>query len=416
MDPLTQIPHLTLPTALFGSLSLLLLGHARTDAGEIESASTFEGDPFAAKVPDNPFEALGEKWENLGRLHDDDSNPVLQQLWLLGRYHGHYHWTDGSAGEDEGYESRRLRFGAQAQLFDKLSLHAQMVAGPNLEPIYNGFTELWARWAFLPELALAVGQQKHRFTHDRNASSRYINYLERAQLTNMFNADYTPAATLQGRVGRVEYYTGVFSNATGPDMAESFTQFDSGWSYLAAAYVDITDLLGTDTAFWHSSFVHSEPNANATNLNRFRNGISSALIVTEDDHSLVTEVTGGLDFQGSNAVGLNLQPGYFLTDELQFVMRYQVAASDSTTGLVPQRRYERPAGLPVGDLYQAGYAGLNFYIARHRLKVMTGIEYATMGGKDLWTASTMFRFYLGPHSGGAFPMNKMLDGHLFEHD
>ena len=72
------------------------------------------------------------------------------------------------------------------------------------------------------------------------------------------------------------------------------------------------------------------------------------------------------------------------------------------------RRYERAAGLGRGDLYQAGYFGVNYYIAKHRLKLMNGIEYANMSGKHAWTASTMLRFYFGPHSGGAFPMNQIL--------
>jgi hypothetical protein len=47
---------------------------------------------------------------------------------------------------------------------------------------------------------------------------------------------------------------------------------------------------------------------------------------------------------------------------------------------------------------------------------MTGLEYATMGGEEVWTASTMIRFFFGPHSGGPFPMNQMCEGHFFHHD
>jgi phosphate-selective porin len=101
----------------------------------------------------------------------------------------------------------------------------------DIEPLYNGFTELWAQWAFSPESALTIGQQKNRFTHDRNVSSRYLNYLERAMLTNMFNVDYTPAITLQGKVKNATYYTGFFTNATGQNMGEAFTDFNSGYSY-----------------------------------------------------------------------------------------------------------------------------------------------------------------------------------------
>jgi hypothetical protein len=105
---------------------------------------------------------------------------------------------------------------------------------------------------------------------------------------------------------------------------------------------------------------------------------------------------------------MNLQPSYFITRERQLALRYQLAASNESDGLNAQRRYESPAGLVRGDLYQAGYFGVNYHIARHRLKLMTGIEYANMSGEHAWTASTMLRFYFGPHSGRAFPMNQIL--------
>lgn len=105
---------------------------------------------------------------------------------------------------------------------------------------------------------------------------------------------------------------------------------------------------------------------------------------------------------------MNLQPSYFITREWQLALRYQLAASNESDGLNAQRSYERAAGLGRGDLYQAGYFGMNYYIAKHRLKLMTGIEYANISGEHAWTASTMPRFYFGPHSGGAFPMNQIL--------
>lgn len=41
---------------------------------------------------------LGEMLENLGRLYSDKSNPVMQEFWLLGRYHGQQHWSDSNTG------------------------------------------------------------------------------------------------------------------------------------------------------------------------------------------------------------------------------------------------------------------------------------------------------------------------------
>ena len=72
--------------------------------------------------------ALGEQLENLGRLYKNEENDILQELWILGRYHGQYHWSEGSVAEDDGYETRRFRLGSQARLFKKMTVHAQAIS------------------------------------------------------------------------------------------------------------------------------------------------------------------------------------------------------------------------------------------------------------------------------------------------
>ena len=351
-----------------------------------------------------------EPYPNLGLLHRDNASPVLQKLWVLGRYHGQYHWSEGNAGSDDGWEDRRFRLGGQARLFQKLTLHAQAVSGSDFEPFYNGFTELWAGWRFSDAVTLTVGQQKHRFTHDRNVSSRYINYLERGMLTNMFGLDYTPAVTLSGTVRKDwTYYTGVFSNATGRNMGRAFTDLDSGYSFLASVTRDLHGALGTDTAHLNLGYLHSDAKSNATNLNRFEDGLNVALIITRGTRSLATELTAGIGGAGGSALGLNVQPSMFLTRNLQVVGRYQVAVSDSERGLRAQRRYERPAGLNRGELYQAGYVGADYYLAAHRLKLMVGLEYARLDSRDVWTTSVAVRTFFGPHSRAPFPAGTMLE-------
>lgn len=361
-------------------------------------------------MPTLAKDQASEPFPTLGRLYRNDENPVLQEFWVLGRYHGQYHWSEGSDGEDEGWEDRRLRAGFQARMLDKLTVHAQAVSGTDLDPLYNGFTELWAGWRFSDALTLTVGQQKHRFTHDRNVSSRYINYLERGLLTNMFGLEYTPAVTLSGTVDKDwAYYTGVFSNATSRNIGEAFTDLDSGYSLLASVTRDLHGAGGMDTTHVNVAYLHSDANANATNLTRFDDGLNTAVIVTRGAHSLVAELTAGFGGTGGSAVGLNLQPSWFVTRRTQLVARYQVAVSGKPTGLNSQRRYERPAGLGSGDFYQAGYAGVDYYLAGHRAKLMAGLEYARMEGRHVWTTSVAVRTFFGPHSRGPFPMASMLD-------
>ncbi len=380
-----------------------LAGRAMAQSHVVPAIDTAGVPALAAPSP-----SIGDTLENLGQVILDDRNKHLQELWLLGRFQGQYHRTDSSSGEDDGYETRRFRLGGQARMYRRMTIHAQMVSGADIDPLYNGFTELWAQWSFSPEFAVTVGQQKNRFTHDRNVSSRYLNYLERGMLTNMFNADYTPAITAQGTASTTSYYTGLFTNSTGQNIGDAFTEFDSGYSYLGAIYQDLGETLWADNVTLYFAYLHSEANQNATNLNRFDEGLSAAMIFFEDRAAVVTEVVSGLGSDDGNALGLNLQPSYFINHEWQVATRYQVALSTGSQGLQPQRRYERGVGFAAGDLYQAGYIGLNYYIAKHRLKLMTGLEYAAMNDKEACTVSAMLRFYFGPHSAGVFPMNEIL--------
>jgi phosphate-selective porin OprO/OprP len=354
--------------------------------------------------------SLKERFEDLGLVHQDKQAKGLQELWVLGRYHGHYHDTSSVDRSESAFESRRVRLGFQARMYDHLTLHAQAISGSDFEPAYNGFTELWARWEFDPALQLTVGQQKHRFTHDRNVSSRYISFMERSMFTNMMGLDYTPAVTLSGRVGKADYYAGVFSNLAERDMWDSFTELHSGWSALAALTYDLGHLGGADSAAFYGSLLHSEAKAGATNLTRFDDAASAALILTEGPVAIVTEVTAGFGGSKGDAIGLNLQPSVFLTDKLELVSRYQLASASMTGGLRSQRRYESVAGLPDGEHYQATYLGLNYYVAGHRLKLLTGVEHARMNNQDAFTVFAGVRMFFGPHSNAPYPGNKLLKG------
>ena len=398
------------PHAVFLMLQMLQTRKLLTLAAALTVVQlTAQEKPAAAAKP-VAEQSLKERFENLGLIYQDKNAKGLQELWLLGRYHGHYHDTSGVGRSDSGLESRRTRLGFQARMYDHLTVHAQAISGSDFEPAYNGFTELWVRWEFNPALQLTVGQQKHRFTHDRNVSSRYMSFMERSMFTNMMGLDYTPAVTLSGRVGKLDYYAGVFSNQAGTDMWEAFTELHSGWSGLAAVTYDLGQLGGADTATFYGSLLHSEARTGATNLTRFDDAASVALILTEGPAALVTEVTAGFGGTRGDAIGLNLQPSLFLTDKLELVTRYQLASASQTGGLRSQRRYESVAGLPNGEHYQATYLGLNYYLAGHRIKLLTGMEHARMNNRDAFTLFAGFRMFFGPHSNAPYPGNKLLKG------
>ena len=235
-----------------------------------------------------------------------------------------------------------------------------------------------------------------------------MNYLERSLITNQFNVEYTPGITLSGKIKNVSYYTGFFTNYTGQDMGEAFTDFDSGYSYVASGYYDFGKSWGLDNLTLAGSYLHSDANQNANYMNRFDNGVSTSLIMLKGRSSLVTELTGGMGSDKGNATGLTISPSYFITPKWQIATRYQLAGSNNSQGLSPQKRYEKASDVVAGDLYQAGYVGVNYYIAKHRLKLMNGVEYSNMSGQEAWTASSMIRLYWGPHGNTPFPTNMVL--------
>src|SRR5690554_3144718 len=82
------------------SLSLLV---AAGSLATLPTANAFE--PFGSPTEDETA-AFDELWKAF-TLHKDDSNPILQEFKLRGRYHGQYHWLDSDQGNADAWEDRR---------------------------------------------------------------------------------------------------------------------------------------------------------------------------------------------------------------------------------------------------------------------------------------------------------------------
>ena len=344
-----------------------------------------------------------EIWD-LAHLYHDKDNSVIQDLWLTGRYHGQYHWSDSDTTSDDAYESRRFRAGLEAKLFNQFTIKGEMQSAADFDTFYNGFTELYVQWKPSDAFAVTVGKQKPKFTHDWSTSSRYHNYFERSQLLNEIHPDYTPGVSFNGKVGNFSYYTGIFSNEPSNKVGDEFSNFDGGESYIAQIGYDFASSLHTDQADWRLEYLHSENNEQSEIFSHFDDVVATSISLRDGRASLMNELTYGFGSADGDVFGVNFQPGYFLTDKLQVVGRYQVATSDGAEGITAQKRYEKTVGLGKGDLYQAGYAGLNYSAYGHKMKFMGGVEYATLGGHESWTALLGVRIFWGPESKGSFPV------------
>ena len=91
-------------------------------------------------------------------------------------------------------------------------------------------------------------------------------------------------------------------------------------------------------------------------------------------------------FGQSDVFGISVIPSYFVAEGLQLVGRLQWATSADDNDISLPGRYENYAPpapeSDKGDSYASAYLGLNYYLYGHKLKVMNGIEYSTLGGGD----------------------------------
>lgn len=391
------------------ALAAAALSTALTVSGHAGTASA----PAATAGKNVVTEAAGSAtwmdriWD-LGTLYKSDDG-FLNELSLTGRYHGQFWNADADDGDDNGWDNRRFRLGSRAYFLDrKLELKGEMFSDLNSGgDFYEGLTDAYIAWHASKAFNVTVGKQKPKFGWEWSMSSRLIPTFERSALINQFRPDYAAGAAIDGTVNRWSYFAGVFSNDTvgdGDDTTE-FGEFDGGWSTIASVGYDFSESLGLKKAQWRLDYIHSEHDEADEVLTAFENGVSTSLELKNGDWGLLSEVLLG-DGDATNW-GLVLIPTYDLTDRLQLVGRYQLGLSDEDAGLSVQRRYERVVGGAGGDMYNAVYLGLQYFLfdgkdvaakpdQKHRLKLMGGVEYANMDGPkgyDGWTALAGVRVY-----------------------
>ena len=98
--------------------------------------------------------------------------------------------------------------------------------------------------------------------------------------------------------------------------------------------------------------------------------------------------------------GIQLMPGYKLTDKLEFVLRYQLGLATESNGIATLNRQQKTIGIFTGDTYNACYAGLDYYLYGQKFKLMFGEEFAWLSGGtgasagySGWTTLVGFRLF-----------------------
>ncbi len=354
------------------TLLSLFLAPALATAGETTAAA-----PAAVKE-ESAFDRL---W-SMADLYKNKENPIIQKLSFTGRAQIDLFHVDSDLGDADDWNFRRLRLGAKAKLFNDFTLHAEIDAdGNGDDDFYQRLTDAYIAWQPDPMLKLTLGKHGMPFTADGATSSKELITIDRSNLTNnlWFPDEYLPGVSISGEDKTWNYHLGVYS--TGTETPE-FGDLDASWTMLASLGRRLGPVLGGDDAGVRVDYVYQDPSDDTETFTRLHEHVGSLVFDwNKGPWDLVADVSASQGYGSqSDLFGFQVMPSvYLIEDKLQAVLRYTYLSSSDGAG-VRYARYDSEVTSVRGDEYQELYAGLNYYIYGHKLKVQGGVQYAGMNG------------------------------------
>ncbi|MCP5559200.1 MAG: outer membrane beta-barrel protein [Verrucomicrobiaceae bacterium] len=341
--------------------------------------------------------AMGAWFKDWPVLYENDRASFLKEFALSGRYEGQDYHLSGTAGDTQGWDHRRIRYGFRAQFSHDLDLAAQANADGNEGEAYQSLWNAALTWKPIPAFSFRIGKFKPRWSYEYFLASYETLTLERSLLSNQARPQITPGAGIDGQAGLWDWSVGVFSG----DWDRDFGHFDTGAMYAASLGLDVHGPTHTEKAHLRLDYLGDDGHDGKTSKGPWDHNFALSLDVRQGPWGILAETvcaSGGPE----TAYSFMLMPSYELGQKWQIVGRLQYAAA-GTDVLRSTSRYERLApALPSdakGDRYQAVFLGLNYLIQGNHLKLMTGIEYAHMDSSqsvsryDDWTWISGIKMY-----------------------
>lgn len=362
-------------------ISILFLHAALSQAGPA-TVDTLE------KPALSPMEEL---WSH-AVIYEDKENPYLQKVRILGRYHTNWASVDAEQGDGTDWETRRLRLGINAEFLEQFEIRNEWnITGlddDEWDPKVDNIDTLFLTWKPSKSFNLTAGKHKAPLTQEFRTSSNELLTIERTVLTQSFTAiERHWGISARGEEGNWSWLTGVWAGNFREEFNAWFDSSGPAFSVNSLGYD-----FGEDGAAWEKALLtlqYAKTEAQDTITPKFDNIISLNFEGEAGPWTLSSEFLTG--WGDRELTGVQVMPGYFLTEKLQAVVRYQYATGDVNT-LRLRNRYEGLVTTGAGDQSHSIYGGLNYYIHGHRAKLMVGAEYLDMedaaadGGEfDGWT-------------------------------
>jgi phosphate-selective porin OprO and OprP len=363
--------------------------HPATQDDAVGRQAAAASPPSEAKATrSDPFKSI---WDS-ATLHKDKTF----EFRLVGRFHLDNYVVDSNQGNASDLVVRRARFGARGRS-GNFEAHVETELDLEGGPLYSRLTDAYVAWRFSDAARAAVGKQSVKFTLDGATSSNELLTIDRSNVANnfWFTDEYASGVSLSGKSGKWVYNAGLFS---GGRKNREFGRFDAGYFWLASAGYDFGESLGVKRALLRADYVYNDPNPGSNLTRPFEHIGALAFILDSGRWGFSGDLVAGDGSLGqSDAFGATAMPWVNLTNRLQLVGRYTYVNSEKPNG-VRFARYENAVATGRGDRYNEIYAGLNYLVFGHKLKLQTGLTYAEMrdraadgGAYDGWTWASAFR-------------------------
>jgi len=106
------------------------------------AAQDVEPTTFWKRIQDK---GLYERLWEATRLYENEDNPVIQAFSIIGRYNGQYWSVNADQGNADGWENRRIYLGAEAVLYHKFTVQAQIKISEDFDPFYDGLFQAFVK-------------------------------------------------------------------------------------------------------------------------------------------------------------------------------------------------------------------------------------------------------------------------------
>ena len=415
-----SIHHALLATSLLGSLS----AQAGSEPPPTTETTTPTNGATGLLLGKLTGETTYDKMWSAFTLYKDENNPILQEFSLQGRLQVQY--ADGDAGGhfdiedyknaspkneqsvwDDKFESRRARLGFKSKWFQTWKLEGQIDADTTdgLDEFYQDIYDLYLTYAPSDALNVTFGKTKVKLGREQEISSKEILTIERSLVSNLFFPGELTGIMVNGK-GIQDYWLyelGFYGN----DRVREFSECNEGAIILGKIGYDYSSQAGLDTAVVALHYMHNtQPGYQGEDLvdnffssasPAFTNVVGLNTDITKGRFGFTVDTLYGFGFAGNaeqkgatvaidqpDVFSVSLIPSYYIADGIQLVGRVQLATSDGPDGIGLSGRYEKvsPDGAvdSKGNSYASVYAGVNYYLYGHKLKLMNGIEYSHLGG------------------------------------